>query len=344
MAALESLDLADLVAGTLRDLGRMKVQNIAQSLQRYEVFPIWFKKNKVTFDEGIGIQRNLMNRVADCAAHRGLTDTDQSGITDIVDQLQVPWRQLTSHWQVIYQEVLENRGAARIFDLIKLRRQNAMLAMVEKLESKAWSLPGASDKVNPYGVPYWIVKNNSTGFNGGAPSGHTTVGGVSLTDSPTFKNYTAQYTAVTKADLIKKMRDMHYYTGFQSPVDLPDYTSGSGQQYRVYTNRAVTSTLEEIGEAQNENLGRDIASVDGVSLVFRKNPIRTIPVLDADTTNPVYFIDHGTFYPVCMKGDYFRETKTNAPEQHDIVRYFMDLRYNYVCVDRRRNGVIATNT
>jgi hypothetical protein len=237
--------------------------------------------------------------------------------------------------------MLMNRGAAKIFDLVKVRRVAAMLGLVQQLEDRAWAAPSSSsDKTLPYGVPYWIVKNATTGFNGGAASGHTTVGGVSLTDSPTFKNYTGQYVSPTKGDLVKKMRNMHFYTGFQSPVSMADYTSGKGEQYRVYCNRATTAELEDIGEAQNENLGRDIASIDGFSLTFRKNPIRTVQVLDADTTNPVYFVDHSTFYPVCLKGDYFRETVKKAPSQHDVTQVFVDLSYNYICVDRRRNGVL----
>ena len=345
MPAIQSTDIADLVAGTLRELGRLKIQQIAQELSRYEVFPIWFKKNKVTFDAGIGIQRNLMTRAADTAAHRGMTDADVVTIQDHIKQIQVPWRILSQSYAFIKQEILQNRGTERIFDLIQVRRSAAMLDMVQVLEEKAWASPSSSsDTVLPYGVPYWVVKNATTGHTGLAASGHSTVGGLDPTTNTTWRNYAGLYTTVNKADLVKKMRNMHFYTGFQSPVDVKDYTSGKGMQYRVYCNRSTTADLEDIGEAQNENLGRDIASIDGFSLTFRRNPIRTIQILDADTSNPVYFLDHSTFYPVCLKGDYFRETvRKMASNQHDITEVFIDLSYNYLCVDRRRNGVLATS-
>lgn len=341
--ALTDQDIADLVAGTLKDLGRLKFQQIAQSLPNYEVFPVWFKKDRMTFDSGIGIQRTLMNKLSGAAKHVGLMDTDVVNITDVIDQLNVPWRHAQTSWAFIYQETLQNRGEALIFNVIKPRRAAAMIDMVELLENAAWSTPAdPTDKLNPYGLPYWIVKNTATGFNGGTPGSWTTVGGVSLTNSPTFKNYTAQYVNVSKPDLIKKLRTAHRQCRFMSPVDIDDYRGGKGERYRLYVNEPTVASFEDLGEAQNENLGRDIASIDGVQMTFRGHPIRWVPKLDSDTSNPVYGIDHSTFYPVCLKGDYLREgTAKPAPNQHNVYQVFVDLSYNYLCLDRRRNWVIS---
>jgi hypothetical protein len=74
--------------------------------------------------------------------------------------------------------------------------------------------------------------------------------------------------------------------------------------------------------------------------VFRNHPIIWVPKLDADTTNPVYGVDHSTFYPICLRGNYLRESKpmTDAT-QHNVYQVFVDLSYNYICLDRRRNWV-----
>lgn len=344
MPTLTATDIADLVAGTLRELGRLKIQQIAQNLVDYEVFPKWFKKDKVVFDSGIGIQRTLMNRLSGAASHTGLLDLDNVNITDVIDQLNVPWRHAQTSWGFIYQETLMNRGDAMVFKVIKPRRAAAMIDMVEELENKAWASPtSSSDKTNPYGLPYWVVKNSATGFNGGAPSGFSDVAGVSLTDSPTFKNYTFTYAATggfTKADLIKKLRTAHRKIRFKSPVDMEDYRSGKGEKYRLYMNESSISNMEDIGEAQNENLGRDVASIDGMSMAFRGHPMIYVPKLDDDTQNPIYMIDHSTFYPVCLKGDYMREGEAEKrPGQHNAFGVFVDLSYNYLCLDRRRNAV-----
>jgi hypothetical protein len=346
MAALTALDIQDLVASTLYDLGPMRFQQVAQSLQYYEVFSKWFKKDRVMFDSGIGIQRTLMNKLDSVSAkHVGLTDTDQVNIPEVLDQLQIPWRHVQTHWALIYQtDILMNRGKSLILNVIKPKRAAALLGLVEELEERAWGdAPGANDKTIPYGIQYWIVENATTGFNGGAPTGHTTVGGVSLTETPNFKNYTARYTSVTKSDLIKKMRTAHRKVRFMSPVTIKDYRGAVGERYRIYVNESVISSMEDLGEGQNENLGRDIASMDG-TITFRRNPVIWVPKLDERTDGPVYMVDHSTFYPVCLKGDYLRESEaTKAPNQHNVYQVFVDMTYNFLCIDRRRNAVLTTS-
>ncbi len=352
-------DIADFVAGTLADLGPLKFQQIAQSLQSYPVLGKWLKKDKITFDDGNGIQRNLMSKLSNQAAHVGLLDTDTYDIPDLMVQMNVPWRHAQTKWGFIYQtDILMNKGRSAVFNVIEPRRADALISLAEELEAKAWAAPAVADTTEPYGVPYWIVYNATTGFNGGLPSDHSTVAGVNLTDHPNFKNYTANYTSVTKTDLLKKMRTGLRKIGWRSPVNIQDYRTGSGQKLQIYTNETTVSSMEDIGEAQNENLGRDLASVEAgagadigsvdMQLVFRRHPIIWVPQLDDTSvytaaTNPVYAIDHSTFYPVVLKGDYLREGDAEkVPNQHNVFRVFVDLSYNYMCIDRRRNALFAT--
>lgn len=343
MAQLNAQDIADLVAGVLKDLGTLKFQNIAQSLQYYEVFSRWFKKDRVAFESGIGIQKTLMNKVDTAAArHVGLLDNDQVNIQNVLDTLSINWVHAETSWALIYQtDILMNSGKSRIVSTIKARRAAALLGLVEELENKAWDAPPSStDKKNPWGIQYWVVSNATTGFNGGAPSGHTTVGGVSLTDSPNFKNYTAQYVTITKTDLIAKLRTAHRKVKFISPIQMPEYADSAKDRYRCYVNEDVMSGLEDVGEGQNENLGRDIASMDG-QMVFRGHPIVYVPKLDAESTDPFYLIDHMTFYPCVLKGDFLRESEARQhPNQRRVYQSFVDLTYNYLCLNRRANARI----
>lgn len=346
MAQLLSQDIADLVAGTLRDLGPLRFQQAAQEAQYYEVFSKWFKRDKVQFDSGVGIQRNIMLKKTDgVAKHVGLLDTDTTNINDVMVQLQADWVHLTTNWGLIYQtDILMNRGKSLVFNVIQPRRVDALLDLVEELEDRAWGSPPAASQSNlPYGIQYWVVENATTGFNGGAPTGYTTVGNINPTTYPNWKNYTAVYTNVTKGDLIKKLRTAHRKCRFQSPVTIKDYRGGVGDRYRIYVNESVLSDLEDVGEGQNENLGRDLASMDGM-MTFRRNPVIWVPKLDERTDNPVYMIDHSTFYPVCLKGDYLRESEAKQnPNQHNLYQIFVDLTYQYLCVDRRRNAVLTTS-
>jgi hypothetical protein len=82
-------------------------------------------------------------------------------------------------------------------------------------------------------------------------------------------------------------------------------------------------------------------------VTFRRHPIIWIPHLDDNVpadfttlsgTNPFYGIDHESFFPVVLRGDFLRESKPILKaDQHNVIVSFIDLSYNYICVDRRRN-------
>lgn len=335
-------DIVDITRSTLRDLGPPKFSQIAQSLTRYEIVTKWFKKDKMVIDSGYGIQRNLMVRTADSARHVALNDEDSTTIADLLEQIQVPWKYVTTSWGFHYNEFLDNRGKALILNVFEPRRCASMLDLIGEIEEKSWSAPASTTTKDPYGIPYWIVKNSSTGFNGGYPTGHSALAGLDLTNAPNFKNYTAQYASANKTDLVKKMRTGKRKTNFISPVTVNDYRGSTGANYRYYTNETTLAAIEDIGEAQNENLGRDIASMDG-QMVFHGNPLIYVPQLDSDTQNPVYQIDHTTFYPVVKKGNWMRESDViRDPKKHDWFYIPTDCAYNFLCIDRRRNAVYAT--
>lgn len=347
---LEALGIADLLKSTLRDLGRMKFQQVIQVYQDYEVFSHWFRKDKVFFEDGIGIQRNMMLTGANVAKHVGLYATDDVDVFDHLQQLQIPWRHATTNWGFERRELLMNRGKSVITKIIKPRRANAVIKLAEILEDAAWTAPASTDTIEPYGIPYYLVKNATTGFNGGVPSGHTTVANISPTTYDKWKNYTIRYTNVTKDDLISEMRTAQRKINWKSPVDIEDFRKGMGQRLRLYTNDATIKLLETVGEQQNENIGRDIAAfgasrdvkfVDDV-ITFRRFPFVYVPKLDNDSTKPIYGVDHSTWTPVVLRGDFMKEEVGKAPNQHNITTVFMDLTYNYLCIDRRRNFVANT--
>jgi hypothetical protein len=184
------------------------------------------------------------------------------------------------------------------------------------------------------------VKNSSTGFNGGDPAGFASgAGNLATATYSTWKNYTAQYTNVTKSDLISKMRTAYRKIKFESPVDIPDYRRGRGDQYRIYLNETTIKAFEDLGEQQNENLGRDLASMDD-TITFRRNPLVWTPELDSDTTYPIYMLNFAYFAPVFLKGDYLRESDpAKAEGQHNVFVVFVDLTWNILCTDRRRQAV-----
>ena len=112
----------------------------------------------------------------------------------------------------------------------------------------------------------------------------------------------------------------------------------------LYTNYAVESVLEEILESQNENLGKDVASMDGQALL-RRVPITFVKELDLDSTNPLYLVDWGELHVMGLSGWWMKETVVEKQSsQHTVSATHTDCTYNLICRNRRKQGVLATNT
>lgn len=339
MPDLSDLDIADLVTGTLRDFGKPNFGQVASRLVDYEFARKILKNDKIQYDSGVAIRKQIMMDHSNAARHVGLYATDSTNVNDVMAYAEVPWRHTTSNFSYERREMLENKGAEQIYDLIKVRESDAMIAMTELIETAGWNKPvDSTDTTTPFGIPYWIVKNASEGFNGGNPSGFTAgAGGLSSTTYTRWANYTGQYAAISKDDLIRKMRKAWRNIKFKSPVKIPDIDRES--DYRIYVNEATMDGLEQVGEAQNENLGKDIAPYED-EIAFRKVQIIRAQKLDSDTTNPVYMIDFGTFSPIILKGDNMRRSEPiMAANQHNVWNVFYDLTWNTLCTNRRKNAV-----
>jgi len=344
MATIQPSDIPDLVATTRVSEGRLRFQQIAQNLPFYEVFSRWFKRDKVMFSSGYKIQRTLMHKLNRAAAkHVGFLQPDAVNIMDVLTTMSVEWVHAQTDWGIVYQtDVLMNSGKDLILNIIKPRRVASLLGLVEEIEELTFgTAPGADDAVNPWALKYWITYNGTDGFTGVAPSGHTTKGGVNPTSVPNFKNYSLTYSAVSDNDLVKGLRTMFRKCRFVSPISHPDYRGQIRDRYRLYCNEETMTAFEDVVRSHNSNLGKDLAMFDGAAYIAGY-PIIYIPQLDNDSSSdPVYVVDHSTFYPVCLKGDYLRESGPTQGESHNTWNCFTDLTYNFLNVDPRRSGVAA---
>ncbi len=341
--ALSHDQILDLVKTTQKELGKMKWTEIATDLQEYEVLSKMLKSNKVSFATGEGLQRNLMVDESGAAKHVGLFNADDVNVGDVMQVMDVPFRHSTTNYAFDRRERAMNEGPEQIVELIKVRRADAMISLAKLLEDCFWD-DHSGDNVTPFGIRYWVQGATTQGFNGGNHAQFASgPGNLSASDYPRWSNYTDKFTNVTKADLIKKLRKAHRLTDFKSPVDIPDYRTSKGQNYRIYMNEETLSALEDVGEAQNENLGRDLASMDG-SISFRRNPLVYIPKLDAETNKPIYLINWGVFSVFFLKGEHLREDgPLRVAGQHNVYQVHVDLSWNSLCVDRRRLAKLSTD-
>ena len=334
-------DLADLVTTTLSEYDRGSFQDIASELQEYlflsKLLPRYKKSHR-----GKSYKFPLMTQLGQNAENTGTFAVDNVTVDDRMIMGEVPWAMTKTAYAFDLREDEFNSGdAEQIVDLIATRKQASLGALAVLMEENGWSAPAAStDKETPLGLPYWIVKNASAGFHGAAPSGHTEVAGISPTTYDTWLNYTGTYSTVSKDDLVATMRKAALQTSFKSPMKSPAFdTTGLADNFQVYVGEDVYLDFAEVGEAQNDNLGRDIASMDG-TIVFHKNPIVYIPYLDNDSDNPVYMVNWGVMEIATLKDWVLRENVREDAVRNNVVKVDTDLVWNVVCKNRRLQTVL----
>ncbi len=275
----------------------------------------------------------------------GLYETDGTVFTDTMQTGSVDARHVNAHYIYDLREKDFQRGGTKIVDLIKTRYVAMMVSFFEIMETYLWGKPATvADLKTPFGIDYWVTKyaNATTGFDGRNPTGFTAgKAGISFGSYARWANYVDRYVAITKADLIRKMRLAHRQTKFRSPVSHSVPTLGA-MRNGIYVNGDVIGLLEEELEKQNMNLGNDIASKDGKTL-FKGTPVVWVPFLDGSSDDPVYLLDWKTLGIGIMAGWENNLTKPYmVPNMHNVRRVDLDASLNMVCTDLRRQAVLNT--
>ncbi len=285
--------LADLLATTLANLPKLDFE-VALPYAQFPVTNIWFQKNKVKVESGTSIRRNIILETSGHARHVRLYQKTRIAVDDVHKQITAPWCQLQTYWSIERREMLRNRAPARLIDLLKTRRVDAMLDLAKLLEVRAWSSPSnADDDLNPRGLPYWLslrddgvtAANDLGGFEGKTVrysdgTTTTTKGGIdgSLTANAKWKNWAAVYTAID-TDFVMRMRRAFHATRFESPMTIRDLIKGPMANFRIYMGLDPLTEYEGLVTSANDNIGRDLDPFHGMT-TFRRIPITYAPVLD----------------------------------------------------------------
>ncbi len=346
--AIESI--ADLVAASLRDLGRGKWTDLTTDYQEFYILPKILEKEKVKFDGGRGPQWNVLTGTAGTAKWVNLYQEDTPAAVDNMQQASAPWAHSTTNYSFDRREPEIASGKMyQIYDIVKSRRAQAFMDLAILCEAAGWGMPATTNNQQPYGLKYYITYNATTGFNGGNPTGFSNCAGIDASAFPRWRNYTAQYANITKDDLVIKARDAIRLTVFKSPLNPmpPDYRR-SGERRCIYAGNTVVRGLETLAEFQNDNLGHDLLSQFG-EVMLHRIPVEYVPFFDWDTgcaaAAPMVGIDWGTFYPHFLEGEYLNEGKPMpAPFQHTAVTVHTDLTLQFACKNRRNNWFIGTQS
>lgn len=341
---------ADLANVTLRQFDRNEWSDIVTDIQEHFAMPMILKKKRVEFDSGWGYQVTARVGSNSPAKNSLINEPDNPTTADMFLPLTGNFRYTTSYFAINEIEMSANRNPSRIVSLLKGKQVDMMTSLADLMEGNFWGKPSDSTDIRtPRGVKYWLVNNNTEGFNGGLPAGFTDVGGISPTTYARWKNWTSQYVKVSKSDGIRKVRKAMTYTRFRPPVPYP---SNSGETYderrappentyQLFSNYNFVQPCEELLESQNDDLGPDLASQDGLVMI-RRSPLFWVPYLDADTTNPIIGINWKAWKIYFMEGEYMNETEVKPhPLQHRTLVRYIDCLYDFVCLNRRLNFMIT---
>ena len=354
--SLTDTDFLDLL-NTTRPNIKVGFTDISQELHDYLIVPyLLTQKGGLKVQRGgLGIEETLMVNHGGRSRFIGELEEDTSMIIDHLRKMKLYFTLLNDSIAYSKVELLRNRGKNRENNVMLPKTRAMWLRVAETMEEAFFETPDADNSLRPWGLKYWIVKNATAGFNGGYPDGFTRIANINLTEVPQFKNYTDAYTAASKSDLITKMRRAHRRTKWKSPKKQSGFDGDTSNRRIILCNEDTIEAFENIGEAQNENLGRDLSPMtaggsgawglkfmgDG-EIVFKRNPIIYAEPLDDDTSDPVYGLDMNTFYAMTEEGDNMNlgEFKV-APTQHRAFAAQLDHAHQTLCSNRRNNWVIS---
>lgn len=355
MAGVDNDQLADLVLTTLKDLPQNEFEVMWDS-QNYEIGQI-YQAHRRQIDGGTSIQRNVILDRKGNARYRRLYDIDEPSVENVQSTIDVPWAQLSTDYSWDVLELLRNRSSRKGFiNLIRSRRTERMWDMAELIEERGWLTPtSATDKLYPYGIPYYLNKLN-TGVTAGGFSGQTiryqggTTGticaGIDAATESKWRNYADTYDKVDNA-LLRKLRKAVRSTRFRpAPIAIKPGMDKVGSPIKLYAGMDLVNELEDLADKRDDNntpgdlAGKVLHNYDG-SVFFNKMPLVYIPHLDDDEDDPLYCVDWTKIQPVVQDGYWMVESKPMSDRgQHTTITVFLDGSHNNLCINRRTAGFV----
>ena len=329
--------------------GRRSWKDLTQEMQEYTVVDRFLSQSKMPVEGGTHIEFMVrVNRVNN-SRNSGLFDTQDYNIVDGFKRGTVDWTKYinTCIWDIDEKGFQE--GGLELASVVDARTFEMEMGVVEKMEFDFWSLPTSASQnpMQPWGVPYWIVKNATAafGFNGGNhanfPNGPAGID-ASLYDK--WRNGTGTYTAVDQDSFVKLICEATDKCYFKSPIKYNELDAGK-PQHTLHTTYPVIQQCQDLLTRSNDNLKydlgmfRDRVLIRGVPLVWTEalsNP--ESPAYDS--TNPVYGIDWKNLKTVFRKGRDKKYTYVVDPDQVDVRMGVVRGWYNHMLTDRRKHFVV----
>jgi hypothetical protein len=354
--------ISDAIATTLKALPDDQYEIMWES-HKYEITQV-LKENRRNIDAGTSIQRNVILDRHGRARFRRMFDTDQPTVDQNQKTIDVPFAYFSTDYSWDEVELLVNRKPSAFINYIQSRKAERMWDLAELIEERGWSAPtSATDKLFPYGVPYYInyLDNSSTtgGFFGktirytNGTTG-TICAGIDAAVESKWRNYADVYTKVDN-NLLRKLRQAVRRTRFQpAPNVVSKGQEGVGTPLRLYANDDVVTELEDLSDKRDDsNTPQDLAGKmlwnrDGTAY-FNRMPIIFIDQLNGETVtdstsasfspDSIICVDWSKLQPVVRDGYWMVEKEPMVDRgQHTTFTVFLDGSVNFLAVNRRTLG------
>jgi hypothetical protein len=361
MAAVDFDALADVIKTTLDDLPKGQYE-VMWDEQWYEFCGV-YNESRRAVDGGKAIVRNVVLDETGSATYRRPFQTDEPSVDSIHEQITVPWTQLGTSYSWDMSEILMNKRSAKGFiDMIESRKVERLWGFANKLEERGWKAPvSATDKTNPYGIPYYLnmldAGSTSAGFNGQTirytdGSTGTSCAGLDASTNAKWKNYAATYNQVDLG-LLKVLRTACLLTYFRPPTGVglrPPGNDKLGSNTKIYVNSSVAIEMQTLADARDDNTaptdlaGKMITPSNDVKYVcyFNRRPVVYVSSLNGVTYSPIYCVDWSKIIPVTLENGWMLESKVhNHGLQHTAFTVYVDAWHNNLCVNRRTAGFVV---
>ncbi|MBE3119233.1 MAG: hypothetical protein IMZ50_10830, partial [Candidatus Atribacteria bacterium] len=250
----------------------------------------------------------------------------------------------------------QKNSAKGYIRLMKSRRTDGLWSLADKIEDRAWKAPdSATDKLNPYGVPYYINMADAAVTTGGF-IGHliryaggttgTVCAGIDAAVEAKWNNYADVYVKVDNM-LLRKLKKAMLLTRFRPPVFIDSPGKDQPGKKRMYVNADAAVELMDLADKRDDAsspkdlAGKALIDVQGTTS-FNRIPIVYIPQLDGAAYSPIYTVDFSKFIPVVQEGYWMNEGKpiSGGRLQHTTVTVFLDGSHNNLCLNRRTAGFV----
>ncbi len=356
---LSPQDYSDLFSSAIADHGKGVVEDIAMPLQEYVAYGIMTGKGQMEKynSEGPYIRRHVRLNGQGNATWTDLYDSDSLANTNMMAEINTQYKYAKTGYMYDLRErdINLDTPAAVVYDLIKVKRQAAFCDQASIFEEAFWDCPDAITSKKLLGLAYWLAYNATVGFTGSNPSGSfSNVGGLdpSLSANAAWRNWSGNYDQPNATDLVRKMRQAYMKTAFKNPEQMVGSVTSPTRKLGIYTTYPVISKLEELMELRDDNIGTDLAMKDG-TLRFRGVSVSWVPQIDtrwgegsesltvSAGAHPVFGVDWSTFKLLTRPSWWMKESNRLAPENHNIMNFWVDSQLQLFCQNRRRNWLLA---